>query len=383
MTKKSTRILAIVLVFAILGGALLASGLLTGKGHNSGPAINYSEGLDKNGFIKGVKASDYVTLPDYFSWKMPKEMTVASEESLDNRVENIINNFTTEEKETDKSVEIKDGTKVNIDYVGKIDNKEFEGGSTDGKGTDVIIGRSQYIDGFLDQLIGHKSGDEFDINVKFPNDYNNSDLAGKDAVFHISINNLYKTVVPSLDDKFVSEKLSDFGYGNTVEEFYKERARMIVNEQQKTYIMQKLLDESKVENIPDKAIDFEKNKIKNQMAGYAAQYGYSLEDFVKSMNFETVDDYFKSIEEDIKNTARYDITFQAIAEKENIKVSKDRLKAFFKEYYGTEDYSMFENTYGLGYIKMPIFRDLAMEKIIENMTVEDSAINDQGNTESN
>ena len=94
--------------------------------------------------------------------------------------------------DTDSSLEVKDGDTVNIDYVGKIDDVAFDGGSTDGNGTDLVIGSGSYIDNFEEQLIGAHPGDEVEVKVTFPDDYQATDLAGKEAVFDVTINGIYE-----------------------------------------------------------------------------------------------------------------------------------------------------------------------------------------------
>ena len=93
---------------------------------------------------------------------------------------------------TDSSLEVTDGNKVNIDYVGKIDGVAFDGGSTDGKGTDLVIGSGTYIDNFEEQLIGAHPGDKVEVTVVFPDDYQAADLAGKEAVFDVTVNGIYE-----------------------------------------------------------------------------------------------------------------------------------------------------------------------------------------------
>ena len=93
---------------------------------------------------------------------------------------------------TDSSLEVTDGNKVNIDYVGKIDGVAFDGGSTDGKGTDLVIGSGTYIDNFEEQLIGAHPGDKVEVTVIFPDDYQAADLAGKEAVFDVTVNGIYE-----------------------------------------------------------------------------------------------------------------------------------------------------------------------------------------------
>ncbi len=100
---------------------------------------------------------------------------------------------TSAELSTDSSLTIEDGDKVNIDYVGSVDGVEFDGGSTNGQGTDLVIGSGSYIDDFEEQLIGAHPGDEVDVRVTFPDDYSlNPDLSGKEALFEVTVNGIYK-----------------------------------------------------------------------------------------------------------------------------------------------------------------------------------------------
>lgn len=93
---------------------------------------------------------------------------------------------------TDPTLTIADGDTVNIDYVGSIDGVEFDGGSTQGQGTDLVIGSGSYIDDFEEQLIGAHPGDTVDVNVTFPEDYGKEDLNGKDALFVVTVNGIYQ-----------------------------------------------------------------------------------------------------------------------------------------------------------------------------------------------
>lgn len=97
------------------------------------------------------------------------------------------------EYSTDTSLTVEDGDTVNIDYVGSVDGVEFDGGSTNGAGTDLVIGSGSYIDDFEEQLIGYHPGDQVDVYVTFPDDYsNNPDLSGAEALFEVTINGIYK-----------------------------------------------------------------------------------------------------------------------------------------------------------------------------------------------
>ena len=93
----------------------------------------------------------------------------------------------------DTSLTVEDGDTVNIDYVGTVDGVEFDGGSTQGMGTDLVIGSGSYIDDFEDRLIGAHPGDTVEVNVTFPDPYSlNTDLSGAEAVFTVTINGIYE-----------------------------------------------------------------------------------------------------------------------------------------------------------------------------------------------
>ena len=93
---------------------------------------------------------------------------------------------------TDASLTVKDGDTVNIDFVGSIDGVEFEGGNTYGNGTDLVIGSNKYIDDFEEQLIGAHPGDKVDVYVTFPENYGKEDLNGKEALFKVTVNGIYR-----------------------------------------------------------------------------------------------------------------------------------------------------------------------------------------------
>lgn len=113
-------------------------------------------------------------------------MVIPGEDSTDDTTEE------TTSLSTDTSLTVQDGDTVNIDYVGTVDGVEFEGGNTQGTGTDLTIGSGSYIDDFEDQLVGAHPGDTVTVEVTFPEDYGEETLNGKDAVFTVTINGIYQ-----------------------------------------------------------------------------------------------------------------------------------------------------------------------------------------------
>ena len=176
-----------------------------------------SRDLDENGYFSAINVTDHVTLPESLSVSVPKDVHTASEEDLEKKINEIIDFYGTEEQILNRAVA--DGDTINIDYVGKLDGVEFEGGNTQGYGTTVTVGVTNYVDDFLQKLIGHKPGETFDIDITFPSDYGNASLAGKATVFTVTINYIAgEKIMPELTDAFVAENLkSNYGW-STVEE---------------------------------------------------------------------------------------------------------------------------------------------------------------------
>lgn len=357
------KIVALLLAIALAGGMLASCARQKEETETEG--FDYSSAFDSEGYFEGVKASDYVTLPDYSAYEMPEEYKTASQESIDKELEAIKDSFKTQEKDTDTERVIADGDTVNIDYVGKIDGAEFEGGSTEGNGTDVTIGVTNYIEGFLDQLVGHKAGESFDINVTFPEDYGNEELNGKDAVFSITVNHIYKDVYPEINDEFVKENLS--AYYSSLDEFMKDLENRIIDQQQKDYVWNKLLEESEVKDYPQQMLDYEKEYYKNYMNQQAAMYGMEVDELAGLMGFDNLDAYITDMEDNMKETVKSYLVVQAIAEKEGLKVQNNDIAEYFETYMGSSDYSSYETMYGKPYLKFIVMNDLMLNKLISGM----------------
>jgi trigger factor len=311
----------------------------TGTTSSETTNINNSEGLTDEGFFENVKASDYVTLPEYKGVPISPSVFVASDEALKEQIDGILANYTEYEKITDRA--IADGDTVNIDYVGKVDGVEFEGGSTKGQGTDVTIGVTQYIDDFLEQLIGHKPGETFDIEVTFPDPYeNNTELSGKDAVFTVTIN--YIKGAP-LTTELTDEIASDYGF-NTKEELIADIKDWIIS-RQKAQFFGELMADVECSEIPASVLDYVKNQEIAYFKGEAASTGLDVDSFVSIYTgYDTLDAYIESRAEIFKDTATNYIIVQAIAEKEGLTVTDEDIKA--------AGFDGYVETFGIGYVKL-------------------------------
>jgi trigger factor len=168
---------------------------------------------DDNGvvFSAVVYVKPEVEITDYLGIEVTKEVAPVTEEEIDNEIFGVRNRNSRETDVTDRAAE--NGDTATIDFEGFADGVPFEGG----KGTDYALelGSNTFIPGFEDQIVGHNVGDAFDVNVTFPEEYHAADLAGKPAVFKVTLNKLQKIELPELDDEFVKD-VSEF---DTVDEY--------------------------------------------------------------------------------------------------------------------------------------------------------------------
>ena len=246
-------------------------------------AFDFSAAYDEKGFFRDVKALDYVTLPDYSVVEILDTDVIPGDDAIQEQIDYVLSSYTTTENVTEGTIE--DGTTVNIDYVGSIDGVEFEGGSTGGAGTDVTIGVTNYIDGFLDQLIGHAPGESFDINVTFPEDYQNTDLAGKDAVFAITVNHIVETIVPEFNDDFVKENLNY----NTAADYRQYIYDTIYDSNLRNAVLSWLVANAEISEVPAVATDATYNYEYEYLNSMVYYYGMTVEDYLAYMGMTTDD----------------------------------------------------------------------------------------------
>lgn len=337
---------------------------------------DYSEGYDDNGYYDGVVASDYVTLPDsYDKIEIPADQYEVSDDDVMTELKsNYLSAVSTEESYvTDR--EVADGDTVNIDYVGSVDGVEFTGGTTNGSGTDVTIGTTSYIDDFLDQLVGHKPGETINVEVTFPDGYSDStdadgntvELANKDAVFVTTINYIVETKDVEITDDLVKENLSESYGWSTLDEAKAGVKTTLETSNKQSYVQNWFSENITVDNLPDSVLEMQERNMVNYYTTYANNYGVSLETFLSSyVGVDDVDTLKENNKDSNATSAKYFLALQAVAEKQNISVSDDDIKAYFLKSLNTDDYSTYEDSYGLPYIKMVVLEDKVLNWLVEN-----------------
>ena len=312
---------------------------------------DYSSFFDDNGYFVGVKASEIVTLPQYKGVSIDKSVVTVDKSEVTEQLDYYASMNSLYTKAQDR--EIVDGDTVNIDYVGSIDGVEFSGGSTEGRGTYVTIGVTDYIDDFLDQLIGHAPGETVNVEVTFPDNYHATELQGKDALFVTKIN----FVCGGIDEDGMAEKFGMDSYDTLVSVIEQE----LYYSQVSDYISL-LLGQATCEYIPEIAIDY---AVETQMDYLEYQYSAygSVESILLAMGYESVEAFVEANRSSYEKAATFYLAFQAIAELEGITVTDDDLE---KEGITQDDI----DTYGKSYFK----QNVMMNSVIPDFIVTNAVI---------
>ena len=328
--------------------------------------------LNEDGTIADIDVSKSITLADYENLVVPMSEVQATDEEVDSDINSTLS--ANQEVSDDSSLEVADGDKVNIDYVGTIDGEEFEGGSA--TGYDLTIGSNTFIDDFETQLIGHKPGEEVTVEVTFPGDYStNTELAGKDASFAVTINGIY--VTPELTDEFVQAHLSD--QASTAEEYRQVVKDKFYKQHLEDYLTNYVDENSTVNSYPKAYRKNVKGLLKyddeytlsyyNQMF---SQYGVdtyeNVWDSKDGINNEI--EYERDLTKRAKETVKTAMVYQAIYEKSGLSIAMDAYLADLTETNGEDYVNNMKTTYGTAYMAQAHIKEVVTDYLMENANVQ-------------
>lgn len=319
----------------------------------------YSDGLDENGYWSGIRALDYVTLPeDYASIPLKKADIEPTEEDVRSQIDSLLSQNTTTQQITDRAAA--DGDTVNIDYVGTVDGVAFTGGTY--SGYSLTLGSGSFIDGFEDQIVGHKPGETFDVNVTFPDGYSDSTdaegnavvLSNKKAVFSVTLNYISEEILPELTDAWVEENFSSTDGVHTVEDLRAEYQKMLYQNNLNTAVMHYLLANSTFKDLPKEVTDYQVNQCLNYYYTMAQYYGYDLDSFLQAAaGYNSADDLLDAMSDSITEYAREALLYQAVAEAMDIAPTQEQI----------DTYSAYTETYGANYCTMVALMDAVSEAL--------------------
>ena len=254
------------------------------------------------------------------------------------------------------------GDTVDIDFEGFVDGKAFEGGKAEHYS--LVLGSGSFIPGFEDQVVGHSAGEEFDVNVKFPEEYGAAELAGKDATFKIKLHEVKYKELPALDD----ELAKDCSEYDTLDEFkasIRKNNQEQLDKQDDLAVENALVDqviESMEGEIPQAMYDARMDEMVNDFAFRVEQQGLRLEDYLKYMG-QTVDQFRASFMPQAEKQVKIRLALEAVAAAENIEASEEEVSAEIKRI--ADQYKMEEDKVRELVNVDDLKKDLAINKAID------------------
>ena len=269
-----------------------------------------------------------ITLKEYKGLSAVKPVVEVTDSDIDTEIEKV--RYQNARIET-VSRPVINGDTVNLNYCGTLDGVAFEGGTADNY--ELKIGSNTFIPGFEEKMQGMVTGEERDLELTFPAEYHSAELAGKDVIFHVKVNEIKSQVLPELDDEFVKDVTDDC---DTVEDYRKKMAEDIrLNKEsaaQATFennVMDKLV-EAVEGDIPDSMIEAYIDNQVNNMRQNLAQYGMELEMYLNMMNM-TMDAFRGNMRENAEKNAKSTVALEKVAELENIEISEEEITEGFNE----------------------------------------------------
>ena len=327
--------------------------------------FDYSDGLDENGYWSGIKALDYVTLPEDFSSIALKESDLTpTEDEVQYQVSNLLSQYSTTQQVTGRAAQ--SGDVANIDYTGTVDGVAFTGGSA--SGYDLTLGSGSFIDGFEDQIIGHNVGDTFDVTVTFPDGYGDSTdaegntitLSGKEAVFSVTLNSLSESVTPELTDEWV-----DTNFGTSDDLHTADALRSYFNDalyatNYENAIVDYLMSNSTFKELPSEITSYYIRMFLNYYNQYATAYGMDLNAFAQTQGYTDADAMLAASDSYFEHLAKQDLIFQAVAETESLAPTQEELD---------DASSTYADTYGEKRARLNALQSCVLDWLEENSTV--------------
>ena len=269
-----------------------------------------------------------VTLGEYKGITVEKKASKVTEAEVKNELEALQQKQVRFVEVTDR--EAKNGDLTNINYSGSVDGVKFQGGTAEDQ--ELELGSHMFIEGFEEQVVGMKIGEEKDINVTFPTEYHAKDLAGKPAVFNVKLLGIREKVLPEINDEFASS-VSEF---ETLKELKasikkdleerKEKANMVDAENK---LIAEVVKASKVE-VPAAMINSQIDNQINDMAQRLAYQGLKFEQYLEYMG-TTLEQFRKSREKDAELSVKTSLVLEEVIKVEGIKVTASDIKAKLKE----------------------------------------------------
>ncbi len=217
------------------------------------------------------------------------------------------------------------GDTVDIDFEGFVDGKAFEGGKAEHYS--LVLGSGSFIPGFEDQVVGHSAGEEFDVNVKFPEEYGAAELAGKDATFKIKLHEVKYKELPALDDDFAKD-VSEYDTLDELKDSIRNNIKTNLDKQADQKVENDLIDQvvnNMKADIPDAMVDSRIDELVQDFEYRISQQGLKLADYLKYMGMN-IEQFRAQFKEQADKQVKMRLAMEAIVAKEGITASDEEFE---------------------------------------------------------
>ena len=217
------------------------------------------------------------------------------------------------------------GDTVDIDFEGFVDGKAFEGGKAEHYS--LVLGSGSFIPGFEDQVVGHSAGEEFDVNVKFPEEYGAAELAGKDATFKIKLHEVKYMELPALDDDFAKD-VSEYDTLDELKDSIRNNIKTNLDKQAEQKVENDLMDQvitNMKADIPDAMVDSRIDELVQDFEYRISQQGLKLADYLKYMGMN-IEQFRAQFKEQADKQVKMRLAMEAIVAKEGITASDEEFE---------------------------------------------------------
>ena len=217
------------------------------------------------------------------------------------------------------------GDTVDIDFEGFVDGKAFEGGKAEHYS--LVLGSGSFIPGFEDQVVGHSAGEEFDVNVKFPEEYGAAELAGKDATFKIKLHEVKYKELPTLDDDFAKD-VSEYDTLDELKDSIRNNIKTNLDKQAEQKVENDLMDQviaNMKADIPDAMVDSRIDELVQDFEYRISQQGLKLADYLKYMGMN-IEQFRAQFKEQADKQVKMRLAMEAIVAKESITASDEEFE---------------------------------------------------------
>lgn len=316
------------------------------------------------------KNSRFITLPEYMNIEIDYDLIKVTQQKLDKEIAMFLDKYAVETILKKGNVQDKDV--ANIDYSGTVDNKPFEGGA--GLDYDLTIGSNSFLEGFEQALIGKAIGEVSKILITFPSNHKDSEgnvskLAGKEAVFIVTVNNVTRRIPPNYTDEFV--KSLDIGY-SSVEQYNEFLKGEILTYNKTQTVWNSIMETVQVKKYPN-TVQKRVDTIRKYYEYLKNYYGYdSFNEFCLDALGQTEEEFDKTNLESARDGVKQEMVSQTIAKLEGITLSKSEITdglENYAEYYNYENLKEFLKDYDEESIKSSILLNKVMEYLADNAVI--------------